>query len=105
MVIYGGNKQRKHTEQTFRDKQKYRVDIRFSWLLCQRNNDKDSDIDIVVDTKELDIPTIEKLKNAFIPMKADVLITDLLKQEDTALDDLLISIGVGKIWIVFIRAL
>ena len=59
-------------------------------------NDKDSDIDIVVDTKELDIPTIEKLKNAFIPMKADVLITDLLKQEDTALDDLLISIGVGK---------
>ena len=59
-------------------------------------NDKDSDIDIVVDTKGLDIPTIEKLKNAFIPMKADVLITDLLKQEDTALDDLLISIGVGK---------
>ena len=45
----------------------------------------------MVDTKELDISTIEKLKNAFIPMKADV-----LKQEDTALDGLLLSIGVGK---------
>ena len=96
MVLYGDNKQRKHTEQTSEISRNTGLILGLAGSYARGTNDKDSDIDIVVDTKELDIPTIEKLKNAFIPMKADVLITDLLKQEDTALDDLLISIGVGK---------
>lgn len=64
---------------------------------CARGtNKKSSDIDIVVDANTLTIEAIEVLKKAFKPRKADVLITELLKDEDIELDNFLLSIGLSK---------
>ena len=59
-------------------------------------NKKNSDIDIVVDANKLTIDIMEMLKKAFEPRKADVLITELLKDEDIELDNFLLSIGLSK---------
>lgn len=59
----------------------------------------------MVDTNTLTIDTMEMLKKAFKPIKTDVLITELLKDEDIELDNFLLSIGLSKNGIVFIRAL
>lgn len=50
----------------------------------------------MVDTNTLTIDTMEMLKKAFKPIKTDVLITELLKDEDIELDNFLLSIGLSK---------
>ena len=54
---------------------------------------KRSDIDVVVDTDDLSLSSIDLIKGAFAGRVVDVLCLGLLEKEDLELDSLMLSMG------------